>query len=211
MEIDCGRPDRGVAEQELNRVQIDSGLQKMGGEAVTKGVAACGLRNGRFALRTFERLANGVDGDMVFRAGVFREEPVLRPVLFPVLPQRFEGDLRQQGIAVFIPLALIHPQEHAGTVDVRDLEPCRLAYSESRRVGHHEYNFLLESDRRVEYFLYLALGQDSRNRLGRLGIGNPVHHPAFAEGGLIEKPERAVVDLKRRLGKLSHLDNREQK
>ena len=115
------RPDRGMAEKELDRVQIDAGLQQVGGEAVTKRVAARGLRNGRLALRTFERLTNGVDGNVVFRAGVFREEPVLRPILFPVCPKRFEGDLRQEGVAVFIPLALIHPQEHAGAVDVRDL------------------------------------------------------------------------------------------
>ena len=48
VEVDRGRPDRGVAEQDLNRMQIDAGLQQMRGEAVPERMAACRLRDPGF-------------------------------------------------------------------------------------------------------------------------------------------------------------------
>ncbi len=40
----------------------------------------------------------------------------------PILPEQFEGSLRQRDIAIFATLAEAHVHEHTSAVDIRDLE-----------------------------------------------------------------------------------------
>ena len=50
VEVDRGRPNVGVAHQDLNGVQINAGFEQMRREAVAQGVAGCRLSEVRLAL-----------------------------------------------------------------------------------------------------------------------------------------------------------------
>src|SRR5882724_10958648 len=66
------------------------------------------------------------------------EKPNRRPVAFPIRAQLREEVVRQDGIAVLSAFALLHPDSHARSIDVYDLEFHQLAHSESGRVGGHQ-------------------------------------------------------------------------
>jgi hypothetical protein len=65
------------------------------------------------------------------------------------------------------------------------------------RVGHHQHRLLLKIDRGLDYSANVALIQYVRKRLDGLGVGYLIDDPAFAQGRLVEEPERAVGDLER--------------
>ncbi len=152
-------------------MQIDAGLQQVGGEAVTKGMTACGFSEVGLPFRAFEGRLDDGDWHVLKSIGVPRKEPVLGPVLFPVLPKRFQGHLRQQGVAVLVPFTLVHADQHAGAVDVRDFKLRRLACPKSGRIGHHQHRFLFERGRGVEKPLNIVLAENVRIVLVVLGYG----------------------------------------
>src|SRR5438034_3103802 len=94
-----------MAEQQLNRAQVRSGLQQMGGEGVSQDMRCDGLcQPGTLA---------GLLADQVYRAAVqwlvrlhSREEPMRRAVCLPVLAQQYEQIGGKHDHPIFSPFAL---------------------------------------------------------------------------------------------------------
>ena len=89
--------------QKLDRAQVHTGLQKMGGEARTKAVNATALLEPRSFLRRAEDVPGftSAQGTVLGSVG---EKPDRRSVAFPILTQVREQVLRQDRIAVLPPL-----------------------------------------------------------------------------------------------------------
>jgi hypothetical protein len=116
-----------VAQEDLDHPDVDVLFQQVGGEAVAQRVR-------RHPLVDPGRLGGGVDGAAELACGqrvdwvASGKQPTLRQhhaaaaALPPPGAQQREQLGREHGVAVFAPLALVDPQQHARAVDVRDLE-----------------------------------------------------------------------------------------
>jgi len=128
---------KDVPHQELNRAQVYTGFQQMGGEARTKAVNTTAF----FEPCSFFRRAEDVPSFCSTQGtvlGSIRKKPERRPVAFPVLTQFHEQVLRQDGIAVFPAFTPFHKKRHAGRIDVCDFKIDQLADSEPCRIGGHQ-------------------------------------------------------------------------
>src|SRR4030043_2421605 len=65
-------------------------------------------------------------------------------ILSPVLSEAFKGSLRQDGISILPPFALLPPHPHSFAIDIGNLQVCRFAYSESRGISDHQDGLVLE-------------------------------------------------------------------
>src|SRR5215217_8397271 len=119
--VASGAVELSVPEQDLDDADIRLALQEMRREAVAKRVH----RDALVELGGFRR---GVTGPVELTRGdrlgglLAGEEPAARPLYEPPLPQEVEEVGREHREAVLAPLALLDPDQHAGAVDVRDLE-----------------------------------------------------------------------------------------
>src|SRR5512145_2153832 len=110
-----------VPEQHLDHTDVDLLLQEMGGEAVPERVE-------RDALVDPGHLRCGMAGtvELAWRQWVDpiapREQPALWPRRLPIGAQQLEQMLGEHHIAILAPLALLDADDHAGAVDVADLE-----------------------------------------------------------------------------------------
>ncbi len=65
-------------------------------------------------------------------------------ILFPVLPERFQSNVREKAVAIPASLALPDVYHHAGAVDIRHCNMSCFAHPESRRVCQHEYGLVFD-------------------------------------------------------------------
>ena len=103
MQVAHGGADMAVAEQALQRGQIDPGLQQVGGEGVSQAVDA-----------TFTSNAGSVAGGAVHAlchfdahraiAGGVGKQPQARPAIMPVAAQGLQQSGREQRIAILAAL-----------------------------------------------------------------------------------------------------------
>ena len=123
--------------QKLDRAQVHTGLQKMGGKAGPKAVNATALFEPRSSLHRAENVPGftSAQGTVLGSVG---EKPDRRSVAFPILTQVREQVLRQDRIAVLAAFAPFHTKRHALRIDVCDLEIHQLTDSESCRIRGHQ-------------------------------------------------------------------------
>jgi hypothetical protein len=88
---------------------------------------------------------------------------------------------------VFIRRIQVH--DHALGVDVRTLELAELGDPHASRIEGGEDRAMLEVAWGQQQRLDLVAREDDRERLGLFGIGDTLHHPGTAQGGLVEKPQ----------------------
>lgn len=89
MEVAHSRTDVTVTEQALDGMDVDAGLQEVGGKSVTQAVDATAFgQAGGVAYGAIQALNRFVVDRAV--AGAVRKHPALRSVGAPVQPQGFE-------------------------------------------------------------------------------------------------------------------------
>src|SRR5215472_3834625 len=107
--------------QKLDRAQVHTGFQQMGGKARPQAVYATAFFEPGSSLRRAEDVPSfsSTQGAVI---GSIRKKPDQRPVAFPILTQFHQQVLRQNGIAVFAAFTLPDTKRHARWIDVSDLE-----------------------------------------------------------------------------------------
>jgi len=147
-----------------------------------------GLGNTRFVLGLVKDAPGGRARE-VRRTALVRQEPDSRPVDLPVGPQLGQESREEQRVAIFLPLALLHPAAHPVTVDVSDVQFDRLAAPEPRAIGRLEYGPVAQMRRDREEGAYFLTAQDERALLRGLGTRNAEGALGAAEGGMVEKSQ----------------------
>lgn len=122
-----------MAEQPLDRVEVGSGFQEMGGKGMAQGVDAAGLCDAGCCLGGVVDAGCRLPGDRLVLLGA-REEPGFWPMSAPVAAKLGEHGLRQETIAVLAALALVDPQGEPFAVDVGDLEADHLTDAHARAI-----------------------------------------------------------------------------
>src|SRR5579859_144022 len=149
------RVELGMSQEDLNDPDVDVLLEKMRSEAVTQGVGRHALADaGRFRrlmdgaidLAGRDRLGNAATG----KQPAMGRHDVPPPALAPPEPKQLQELRRQHRVAVLAALALLHPYEHAGAVDVVDLEGGDLRDPKPGAIGGPECRLVLETRRRLE-------------------------------------------------------------
>ena len=132
-----------MTEQYLDDADVGLLLEQMRGEAMAQGVhadalvdagAPCGFVYGAVELPHGEGRAGNLAG----------EQPCPRPLDQPPAPQQVEQWLRQHHVTVLVALALIDPDQHAGAVDIADLERDDFGGAQSGAVGDAQRGLVLD-------------------------------------------------------------------
>ena len=107
--------------QELNRAQVYTGFQQMGGKARPQAVYATALFEPGSSLRRAEDVPSfsSTQGTVL---GSIRKKPERGPLAFPIYTQFHQQVLRQNGITVFAAFTQFHTKRHARWIDVSDFE-----------------------------------------------------------------------------------------
>ncbi len=166
--VACRRRDRLVAEQPLNRVQVDPGFEQMRREGVPQRVDAPRLGDPRPTLRQGVR---ALEPGRIQRPGcvLARKQPRRRTSDSPVGTERVEQPRRQHRVAVLPALALLDPNRHPRRVDVVHAEMEHLVEPQAARVGRHQHRAML------------LIGWPARSAAGLPhGSGGPATCPAAA-------------------------------
>ena len=114
------------------------------------------------------------------------KEPALRPGRLPPGAQEREKLRREHDIAILAALALLDADDHAGGVDVADLEGDDLRGAQTRPVGDTQRRLGLEVGRRLEQAGDLVGAEDHR-QLARLGHERDLLHDLRPEQGDLEE------------------------
>ena len=115
-----GGPRAPVAQQFLNDPPRHAALQQMGGVGMPERVAGGIFRDAVLAHHELEGLLEGGRRQGCLRVPG-REQPGSGACALPVRAQQLQGPFDQWHRAVFAPLALADPDQHALGVDIRDL------------------------------------------------------------------------------------------
>ena len=170
-----GRADIGVSEKELNGVQVGTGFQQVGGEAVTQSVGRDGFLDAGFGGGLAHKIENrfGCDG---FVFDVPWEEPVLGAVDFPMLAEGVEENRGEHDVAVLSSFPLLDVDEHAVVVDVGDPEMAGFRDSEAGSVEGHQEGALGERDGGLQQAGDFFRAEYGGQEFGPFGIGNAFGH-----------------------------------
>src|SRR6202040_2777108 len=88
-----------------------------------------------------------------------RKQPTLRPPHLPPGSQQIEEMRRQHHKAILAALALLDADDHAGAVDVANLERDDLRGAQSRPIGNAQRRLVLEARRSIQEAGYLLRAQ----------------------------------------------------
>ena len=124
------------------------------------------------------------------------KQPALRPRLLPPGAQQRKQVRGEHHVAILAPLALLDPDDHAGAVDVGDLERDDLRGAQARPVGHAQRRPVLEARRRLQQARDLLGAQHDRQPPGLPDERHVDHDIGLAQRHHEEKPQRrqAVID-----------------
>ena len=122
VEVAGGGAEAVVPEQDLDRAEVGTGLEQVGGEAVSQGMHMDVLAQSRSLQGTPADHLDGARADRPVGLAP-REEVRLGPVLRPVRAGDGQESRREHHVAVLVSLALADVEDHAGAVDVLDAEP----------------------------------------------------------------------------------------
>src|SRR5271163_4034651 len=133
-----------VPEQYLDHADVGLLLEQVRGEAVPQRVQMDGLvdlGHPRRGVAGPVELARRERVDWVLP----RKQPALRPSHLPPGPQQIEEMLRQHHVSVLAALALLDANDHAGAIDIPELERDDLGGAQSRPVGNAQRRPVLEA------------------------------------------------------------------
>jgi hypothetical protein len=127
-----------MAQQALDRVQVDAGLEQVRGKRVPQGVNAAQLGDARAPLRQGIRplQPRGIEWLRSMGGG---KQPRGGPRHGPIRAQGVQQRRRQDRVAVTSPFALLDPNRPARRVDVPDPQMEYLAQPQTRRVGRQQH------------------------------------------------------------------------
>ena len=205
--VEGGGVELPVPEQHLDDPDVGVVLQQVRGEAVAQ-------RMHRDALVELGGLCGGVTGAVELARGdrlgglLAGKEPAARPRHPPPLPQEVEQVGREHREAVLAPLALLDPDQHAGAVDVGDLEVGDLGDAQAAAVSDAEGGTVLQARRVREQERDLLGAEHDRQPLGRGDPGQAVAEPGPAERHMEEEPQGRAgkVHLGRACAERGHVE-----
>ena len=198
MRIARRRIELRMADHHLDDANVDALLQQMRGERVPQrmGRRRASRCRWRWPCRTHTVDVPGRHRLDRIAAG---EQPRRRALDHPPLAQQLEKPRRQHGIAVLAALALFDAQNHARTVDVRDLQVRDFRDAQAGAVGDAEDGAELWPRRRGHQSCRFLLGQDDRQLLRLLDDTQILAKLGPVAGECEEEPQRRhrAVDRRR--------------
>jgi hypothetical protein len=117
------------------------------------------------------------------------EEPATWPHHPPPLPQDVEQVGREHDIAVLAALALLDPDQHAGAVDVGDLEVGDLRDAQAAAIGDAQRGAVLQAPRVRQQQRHLLRVQNHRQAIGRRDPRHAVTEAGPAQRDVEEEPQ----------------------
>ena len=130
----------------------------------------------------------GFDGLVLVAPG---KEKALGPRQTPVAARNCKQLLREHDVAVLAALAAFDPDDHAGAVDVGDLQARHLGDAPSRGVGRRQRHARLKARNGFEKANDLIAAQHSRQLARRAGVGDPFRDRVLAERDAVKEAQRA--------------------
>ena len=184
MDIPLRCLDVVMSHQLLHNLDVRPLLQQMRGKGVAQQVRINPFRDARLLCGGFQPFRHDA-----FRKGFARsalEEPHFRLIQPVVFRQFLHQRPRQQRVAVFLALALPHPYQVAGLVDVAGLQFQQLADAQAGGVEDGEHAEEAQVFRcHIEYPLDFLLAQHVGQGLLALGTVHLVAPPFLAEHFLV--------------------------
>ena len=187
--VERGRIELLVPEQHLDHADIDLLLEQMGGEAVPQRVQGD-------ALVDRGRLSRGVAGAVELARGerlhrvAARKQPALGPRRLPPGAQQLQQMRGEHHVAILATLALLDPDDHAGAVDVADLERDHLGGAQTRAIGHAQRRPVLEAGRGFQEARHLLRAQNDGQLAGLANEGQALRDLAAPKRHGEEEPQR---------------------
>jgi hypothetical protein len=185
------------AEQGLDGTQVGSRVQHVGGAGVSEQVGVNAEGDGGTAARLAAEGAEGVARHRL--AGVLSggEEPVRGPAPAIVNAEPFPQGRRQWDVAGNAALAVADVQEHAGRVDVLDLELAQFVTAQGGGVEGGQDGPVLQIVGVVEDAGDLLSGHDGDGERPFLGCGDLLVEPAAFEHPHVEEAWCGAIHLER--------------
>src|ERR1035438_8501814 len=190
-----------MAEQQLDGAQVGTGFQQMRGPCVsnqmrTDWLAKAGLP-GCFGARHPHCLV--ADGLLLRAMQSCREQVGAGLEPSPVDTQVIEQGRAQGQIAVLVPLAVDHMDDHALAVDVGDLDPGELGTAHAGSVKNHQQRALKQTAAGVDQACDLFLAEDVGQLPPCLGIGQELAELMAVKRAHEEEPQcgHVVFDASR--------------
>jgi len=183
VQVARGGADVVVAQPLLQAVQIDAGLQQMGGVAMAQAVDAAVP-----ALGLLHMQRPGL-------AGARAEQPLARPAGQPVAAQQRQQIVGQRHVAIAPALALhdVHAHAVASAVDVLRAQRAQLAHAQAQGIGATQQHVGTQVMRARQQGRDLGAREDLRQALQLRGQRNLERLAVQPEHGAVEKAERAAV------------------
>jgi hypothetical protein len=126
-----------MAEQHLDRPDVDSGFKEVRRETLAERMDAVAVRDPRGPLGVIGDFLRGANGHRPVGIEA-RKHPRGWPVEAPVGTQFGQQAGGEQRVAVLAPFARLDADEHPSTVDIRALEPDNFADAQARGIGGHQ-------------------------------------------------------------------------
>src|SRR5690349_3622262 len=188
MEVEAGRAQTRVTEQQLDAAQVDAGFEQMRRKRVPKqmGINGLGQLGGLPGFFAYE--GNSVTGDRL-REAVARKEPGLELIELPITAEEWQEVGRQHDQTIAFALALADVDHHPLRVDVGALEVTEFGDPHAGGIQGREDRAMLEVPWGEQQRLHFVATQDDWEGLRLLGVGDIVDHPRAMQGGLVQKTE----------------------
>ena len=188
MEVEARGAQARVPQQQWDAAQVDARFEQMRREAVPEEMRIHGLGElggtARLGAQTGDTHAGDGLGD-----AVPRKEPGTELIELPVAPQQRQQVGGEHHEAIAFPLALAYADDHALGVDVGALQLTEFGDADARGIESGQDHAMFQVAGSQQQRRDLVATEDDGEGLGLLGVGDILHHPWAAQGGLIEKAE----------------------
>jgi hypothetical protein len=140
---------------------------------------------------------NGGWRDRLARA-VTGKQPLSGTGALPIVPENGQQFGRQHDIAIFVPLSLVNPNDHALAIDRGGLEADGFGDSQTGRVTDGQKDAVFKIIHRAQKARDFVLAQNDRKLFRLTACGNIVlNSPRSFESNGVEKPEGGDGDYDR--------------
>src|ERR1041385_7094607 len=169
----------------------------MTSESVPHGMRRDGLRNATTSSRLLTGQLYGFPVDVTAR-NIAGKQPRLGLHGSPPIPQSFQQLGGEHDVAIFLALALIHPDDHALAIDIDGLQANGFGDTQASRVASGQDGAMLGAGHTIQELQYLLWTENHGQLLRLLGRRNDVFQgPIPMQGDLIEKAESRYGDENR--------------
>ena len=179
-----------MPEQELNLADVGTLFEQVTGEGVAQRMGCDGFRNLRNQT-SFPALQLNRQLTDVFAWKLAREEPIFRILDEPPGTQDLKQFGRQHRVAIFLPFALLDPNDHAFAVDGGRGKGDGLGDTEPGGIARGQDDAMLSAPDAVQKVKDLLRAKDDGQPLRLLWGGNHlIHRPTPFESDLVQETER---------------------